>query len=98
MAHTPTPWEYLEPAGTHSNPRITSSSGLVAEAVVGYGAFPNEAEANSHFIIRAVNSFEAMRDALSEIARDHKCTPGQFKLHAQQIARAALTPADKDEQ
>ena len=70
MAHTKTPW--LQKRGSTSCVYIESriGGGMLQEvAVCGpCEGGPDEQEANARLIVRSVNSFDAMRDALLECA------------------------------
>lgn len=92
--HTPTPWKVFDKPGTLAL-MAASKPGPKNEVVhwSGFDAshFPKQAQANAHFIAKAVNNHERLLAALQKIADtdqypDHEDTAAELR----EIARGAL--------
>lgn len=88
MAHTKTPWELsrdsfgVERIWAHVNDE-DGCDWIDVASCEGDGSIPYEQrQANAAFIVRAVNSFEAMRDALKD---ERHGTTGAFLRKVAQI-------------
>lgn len=93
--HTPTPWALFSSNGTIAikNPRSQKSYNEIV-FWTGFDAshYPEQAEANAAFIVKAVNSHDTMMTALQKIADtdqypDHADTAAELR----EIARSALS-------
>jgi len=85
--HTPTPW-YVE----ERNPvefTITSGEGGIDIAIVNSNDDDMELE-NAAFIVKAVNSYEAMREALNKIQLEAACIKSTGGMRIEKMAQDAL--------
>lgn len=66
MAHTPTPWNVRD-SEIYTEPENTIAIDAGALCVAGVVGDDATAEANARLIVRAVNAFEPMREALEAL-------------------------------
>lgn len=93
--HTSTPWELFDRNGIVAvrNPRTRSKkSEIVFWTGFDSSHFPKQAKANAAFIVKAVNSHDALVKALQQISDtdrypDHEDTAAELR----EIARGALS-------
>src|SRR5438309_8839143 len=82
--HTPTPWTLSTANGQH----IYAGKKLVLQ-------LDKCAYQNAALIVRAVNSYAAMREALKEAHRYFRNRPGNHEEQLREMIGAALAVADK---
>ena len=102
MNHTPTPW-------THQTPKFGESITIITDMCTPLGHIYvkdtskrayEEANANAAFIVQAVNSYQAMREALQKLLTTTELNLDELEQETQEAlaqAKAALALADGKE-
>ena len=87
--HTPIPWKVNTFAG-RPNSEVFSNDTLICDCrATNVEMTSEEIEANAEFIVRAVNSHQALLDALKCLYRDEKLDDGDPALDQSRIKAAA---------
>lgn len=95
IAPTPGPWEAIEWA-CHAPTTIVATGGTVIAECSGLGRPHATVLADAAFIVRAVNSHEALLDALKRSLDWLASYPGEGAMGAYDQARAAIAKATSD--